>query len=119
MRQCPSPVLAQLLAVGWRKPDRRPEGTSLDDPLGELTKLRRLLEREAMGRAVDLEFIPGLSALDSSAQIISWAVLLGYSQQPLTRFVDQRAQTVLDNFSRTRAPQQQAHGALDSAPAPS
>jgi hypothetical protein len=65
------------------------------------------------------EFIPGLSALDSSAQIISWAVLLGYSQQLLTRFVDQRAQTVLDNFSRTRAQQQQAHGALDPAPAPS
>jgi hypothetical protein len=47
------------------------------------------------------EFIPGLSALDSSGQIISWAVILGYSQQLLTRFVDQRAQTVLDNVGRT------------------
>ncbi|MEP6955074.1 MAG: hypothetical protein ABI950_13525 [Solirubrobacteraceae bacterium] len=46
-------------------------------------------------------FVPGLSDLDSSGQIIAWAVVLGYSQQLLTRFVDQRAQTVLDNFGRS------------------
>ena len=63
------------------------------------------------------EFIPGLSALDSSAQIISWAVILGYSQQLLTRFVDQRAQTVLENFTRTPAEQQRAHSNIDPAPA--
>jgi hypothetical protein len=63
------------------------------------------------------EFIPGLSALDSSGQIISWAVLLGYSQQLLTRFVDQRAQTVLENFGRTPAEQQQANTRVDRAPA--
>jgi hypothetical protein len=63
------------------------------------------------------EFIPGLSALDSSAQIISWAVLLGYSQQLLTRFVDQRAQTVLDNFGRTRTEQQRANATIAPAPA--
>jgi hypothetical protein len=63
------------------------------------------------------EFIPGLSALDSSAQIISWAVLLGYSQQLLTRFVDQRAQTVLDNFARTRSEQQSANATIAPAPA--
>jgi hypothetical protein len=49
------------------------------------------------------EFVPGLTALDSSGQIVAWAVVLGYSQQLLTRFVDQRAQTVLDNFGRTVA----------------
>lgn len=63
-------------------------------------------------------FVPGLTALDSSAQIISWAVLLGYSQQLLTRFVDQRAQTVLDNFGRSRAEQQSAHRELDPTPPP-
>jgi hypothetical protein len=63
-------------------------------------------------------FVPGLTALDSSAQIISWAVLLGYSQQLLTRFVDQRAQTVLDNFGRSRAEQQSAHRELDPTPTP-
>ena len=49
-------------------------------------------------------FVPGLSDLDSSGQIIAWAVVLGYSQQLLTRFVDQRALTVLDNFGRPRGP---------------
>jgi hypothetical protein len=41
------------------------------------------------------EFIPGLTALDSSAQIIAWAIVLGYAQQLFTRAVDQQAQTVL------------------------
>jgi hypothetical protein len=42
-------------------------------------------------------FVPGLSALDSSAQIIAWAVVFGYSQQLLTQFVDKQAKSVLDN----------------------
>jgi hypothetical protein len=41
-------------------------------------------------------FVPGLTALDTSAQIIAWAVVFGYSQQLLTRFVDQQANTVLE-----------------------
>jgi hypothetical protein len=48
------------------------------------------------------QFVPGLSALDSSAQILAWAVIFGYSQQLLTRFVDQRAQTVLDNLGQVK-----------------
>jgi hypothetical protein len=63
------------------------------------------------------EFVPGLSALDSSGQIVSWAVVLGYSQQLLTRFVDQRAQTVLDNFGRTVAERQEAEKAINPTPA--
>ena len=63
------------------------------------------------------EFVPGLSALDTSGQIISWAVLLGYSQQLLTRFVDQRAQTVLENFGRTREEKTKANAAVDPRPA--
>jgi hypothetical protein len=39
---------------------------------------------------------PGLSALDTPAQIIGWAIVFGYAQQLFTRFVDARAQTVLD-----------------------
>ncbi|MDP9187626.1 MAG: hypothetical protein M3O25_00065 [Actinomycetota bacterium] len=42
-------------------------------------------------------FVPGLSALDTSAQIIAWAIVFGYSQQLLTRLVDQQANTVLQN----------------------
>jgi hypothetical protein len=43
------------------------------------------------------QFIPGLTALDSPAQIIAWAIVLGYAQQLFTRFVDQRAHTVLES----------------------
>ena len=45
-------------------------------------------------------FVPGLSALDTSAQIIAWAVVFGYSQQILTRLVDQQANTVLENVNQ-------------------
>jgi hypothetical protein len=61
------------------------------------------------------EFVPGLSALDTSGQIISWAVLLGYSQQLLTRFVDQRGQTVLDNFGRSATEKAKANARVDTA----
>lgn len=42
------------------------------------------------------QFVPGLSALDTSAQIIAWALVFGYAQQLFTRLVDQQAHTVLD-----------------------
>ncbi|MCX5333475.1 MULTISPECIES: hypothetical protein [unclassified Streptomyces] len=41
-------------------------------------------------------FVPGLSALDSSAQIIAWAIIFGYSQELFTKFVDRRGQAVLE-----------------------
>jgi hypothetical protein len=41
-------------------------------------------------------FVPGLSALDTSAQILSWAIIFGYSQQVFTRFADDQAQSVLE-----------------------
>lgn len=50
-------------------------------------------------------FIPGLSALDSSAQIIAWAIVFGYAQQLLTRFVDQQANSVLQNVGTPTNPQ--------------
>ena len=39
------------------------------------------------------EFIPGLSALDSSGQILAWAAVFGAAQQLVTRMVDRQAQT--------------------------
>jgi len=42
------------------------------------------------------QFVPGLSALDTSAQIIAWAAIFGYAQQLFTRLVDQQAHAVLD-----------------------
>jgi hypothetical protein len=43
------------------------------------------------------QFIPGLSALDTSAQILAWALVFGYAQQLFTRLVDQQGQTVLES----------------------
>lgn len=62
------------------------------------------------------EFVPGLSALDSSGQVISWAIILGYSQQLLTRFVDQRAQAVLDNVGRTVPERNEGEKGVDPVP---
>jgi hypothetical protein len=43
------------------------------------------------------QFVPGLSALDTSAQILAWALAFGYAQQLFTRLVDQQGQTVLES----------------------
>lgn len=43
------------------------------------------------------QFVPGLTALDTSAQILAWALVFGYAQQLFTRLVDHQAHTVLDN----------------------
>ena len=42
-------------------------------------------------------FVPGLSALDSAAQILAWAVVFGAAQQVFTGLVDRQAHNVLDN----------------------
>ncbi|MFE5242727.1 MULTISPECIES: hypothetical protein [unclassified Streptomyces] len=58
-------------------------------PTGALTAVLGLLLMRGA-------FVPGLSALDSSAQIIGWAIIFGYSQQIFTRLVDRQGQAVLD-----------------------
>ncbi|HWI71995.1 MAG TPA: hypothetical protein VNT55_08580, partial [Baekduia sp.] len=42
------------------------------------------------------QFVPGLTALDTSAQILAWAAAFGAAQQAVTRLVDRQAQGVLD-----------------------
>jgi hypothetical protein len=66
-------------------------------PTGALTAVLGLLLMRG-------EFVPGLTALDSPAQIVAWAIVFGYSQQLFTRFVDQRGQTVLDSTGSRSAP---------------
>jgi hypothetical protein len=51
------------------------------------------------------QFVPGLSALDTSAQILAWALVFGYAQQLFTRLVDQQGQTVLNNVRQADNPQ--------------
>ena len=67
-------------------------------PTGALTALLGLLLMRG-------GFVPGLSALDSSAQIVAWAIVFGYAQQLLTRLVDQQAHAVLEDVggSQNRA----------------
>jgi len=51
------------------------------------------------------QFVPGLSALDTSAQILAWALVFGYAQQLFTRLVDRQGQTVLDGVRGASRPQ--------------
>lgn len=46
------------------------------------------------------QVVPGLTTLNTSAQILAWALLFGYAQQLFTRLVDQQGQTVLDSVGR-------------------
>jgi hypothetical protein len=51
------------------------------------------------------QFVPGLTALDTSAQILAWALVFGYAQQLFTRMVDQQGQAVLENVRGADRPQ--------------
>jgi hypothetical protein len=50
------------------------------------------------------QFIPGFTALDTSAQIIAWALVFGYSQQLFTRLVDQQASQLVGDLLRPLRP---------------
>lgn len=63
-------------------------------PTGALTAFLGLLLMRG-------QFVPGLSALDSSAQILGWAVIFGASQQLFTGLVDKQASSVLDKVGGT------------------
>jgi hypothetical protein len=42
-------------------------------------------------------FVPGLTALDTSAQIVAWSVVFGYAQQLFTNIVDGHAQGLVQS----------------------
>lgn len=60
-------------------------------PLGAFTAILGLV-------AIQGNFVPGLSALDSQQQILAYALVLGYGQQVFTYSLDRRAQTLLDGL---------------------
>jgi hypothetical protein len=66
-------------------------------PTGALTAFLGLLLMRG-------QFVPGLSALDTSAQILAWALVFGYAQQLFTRLVDRQGQTVLDSVNSAEQP---------------
>ncbi|MEW2044394.1 hypothetical protein [Streptomyces sp. NPDC005476] len=45
-------------------------------------------------------FVPGLSDLDSRAQVLAWAAVFGAAQHLVTRLVDERAQMTLSEVGR-------------------
>ncbi|MFC5176553.1 hypothetical protein [Nocardioides taihuensis] len=59
-------------------------------PLGALTALGGLI-------ALQGDFVPGLSELDSQGQILAYALIFGYAQQLLSGLLDRRAQTLLES----------------------
>ncbi|MFJ4840456.1 hypothetical protein [Streptomyces sp. NPDC088746] len=79
-------------------------------PAGALTAVLGLLLMRG-------NFVPGLSSLDSSAQIIAWAVVFGYSQELLTKFVDRRGQMVLDAVRGPTSPPPAGTGPGTTPPA--
>jgi hypothetical protein len=60
-------------------------------PLGAFTAILGLV-------AIQGDFVPGLSALDSQQQILAYALVLGYGQQVFTYTLDRRAQTLLEGL---------------------
>src|SRR5918996_2431622 len=60
-------------------------------PLGAFTAILALV-------AIQGDFVPGLSVLDSQEQILAYALIFGFSQQLVTRLLDQRAQTLLEDL---------------------
>ena len=79
-------------------------------PTGALTAFLGLL-------MISAGFVPGLTALDSSAQILSWAVVFGYSQQLFTRFVDEQGQSVLADAQYRPQPRSADRGRGSGRPA--
>jgi hypothetical protein len=70
-------------------------------PTGALTALLGLLFMRG-------GFVPGLTALDSSAQILAWAIVFGYSQQVFTRLIDNQGSDLLHDVA--------GHGAAGDRP---
>jgi hypothetical protein len=73
-----------------RSGDGTVTGPSEKLPTGALTALLVLLLMRG-------GFVPGLTALDTSARILAWALVFGYAQQQFTRLVDQQAHTLIQS----------------------
>ena len=80
----------------------------LKPPLGALTAVAGVLLLRG-------DFVPGLSELDNQAQILAYALVLGYAQQAVSRLIDDQAQSVL---SRLPGKDPDGDQPQPSAPAP-
>ena len=80
-------------------------------PTGALTAVLGLLLMRG-------ELVPGLTALDTSAQIIAWAIIFGAAQQLVTRFVDERGNAVMQAVTGPESPRPAAQRRRDSPRVP-
>ena len=65
------------------------------------------------------DFVPGLSNLDNQGQILAYAILLGFAQHLATRFIDQKAEEVIDSVpKKSSQPSKRADGAVLSSDNP-
>ncbi|MFR9778426.1 hypothetical protein ACL02O_20535 [Micromonospora sp. MS34] len=92
-------ALAAAFAIRKLRGSSTPYGvplalTWLKVPTGSLTALAGVL-------LLGGNFVPGLSELDSQRQILAYALVLGYAQQLATRFIDDRAQSLLNSVPST------------------
>ncbi len=60
-------------------------------PLGAFTAILAIV-------AISGGFVPGLTNLDSQAQILAYALVFGFAQQALSRLLDRRAQTLMEGL---------------------
>jgi hypothetical protein len=66
-------------------------------PAGALTAIAGLL-------LIKGDFVPGFSQLDSQGQILAYAIVFGVAQHLVTRFVDQRADDVVNGLPSKERP---------------
>jgi hypothetical protein len=65
-------------------------------------------------------FVPGLSELDTQRQILAYALVFGYAQQLATRYLDDRATSLLAELpsKHTPRPQTRSLPTPDAVPSP-
>lgn len=80
-------------------------------PLGALTAIGGLI-------ALQGDFIPGLSELDSQGQILAYALILGYAQQLLTGLLDRRADQLLASVPGKERVRSRSGGTAPPPPPP-
>ncbi len=64
---------------------------ALKVPMGALTAILGLV-------AIQGQFVPGLSQLDSQGMILAYALVFGFAQQALSRLLDRQAQNLLEGL---------------------
>jgi hypothetical protein len=79
-------------------------------PLGAFTAILALV-------AIRGGFVPGLTNLDSQAQILAYALVFGFAQQALSRLLDRRAQTLMEGLPGGTAAEPTPDSASTTPPA--